>query len=450
MKETLFDIKSESMLDKKVVLSVSQLSSSLKSEIEDKFSGIKVKGEISGIKRHSSGHVYFALKDDNSVIDAICWRGTVSKHQLKLEEGLEIIASGRVTTYPGRSKYQIIVENFMPTGQGALLKLLEERKERLRCAGYFDASNKKQLPKFPKKIGVITSETGAVIKDILHRLEERYPCDVLLWPAAVQGVGCAEKISEAIVGMNELDPSIRPDVLIVARGGGSLEDLWAFNEEIIIEAVHHSEIPIISAIGHETDTTLIDYVSDKRAPTPTAAAEIATPVNSDLLYEVSGLHSRLHRSAVQMLREYIEKYKSFARFVKHPNFLIEEKEQRLDEWTDRLDSAFKSITESNGRNLENLSKRLRFPSHKIDAGINLLENLNSRITRSIEQILSAKIENFNNFSHRLLQSSYDKTLEKGFCYMSVDNVAISSSKNVPFDKKMNIVFHDGEVVVKRD
>ncbi|MEQ8194724.1 MAG: exodeoxyribonuclease VII large subunit, partial [Rhodospirillales bacterium] len=257
------------------VLSVSELSQALKREVEETFSYVRVRGEISGFKRAASGHVYLALKDENAVLDGVCWRGTAGKLAIQPEDGMEVIAIGRLTTYPARSKYQIVIDQMELAGEGALLKLLEERRKKLAAEGLFAEERKQELPYLPGIIGIVTSPTGAVIRDILHRLSDRFPRRVLLWPVLVQGKGAAEQIAAAIHGFNAFkkdDPNApRPDLIIVARGGGSLEDLWAFNEEIVVRAAAASAIPLISAVGHETDTTLIDYASDRRAPTPTAA-----------------------------------------------------------------------------------------------------------------------------------------------------------------------------------
>ena len=277
--------------------SVSELSSALKRTVEDAFPYVRVRGEISGYRGpHGSGHAYFALKDENAKLDAVCFKGVFQKLRVKPQEGMEVIAIGRITTYPGKSGYQIIIENIEPAGVGALLALLEERKKKLMAEGVFDPARKKAIPYLPQTIGIITSPTGAVIRDILHRLSDRFPRRVLLWPVTVQGDKAAAEIAMAIEGFNNLPldgPYPRPDVLIVARGGGSIEDLWAFNEEIVVRAAASSAIPLISAVGHETDTTLIDFASDRRAPTPTAAAEMAVPVRLDLLRECQGLAARL-------------------------------------------------------------------------------------------------------------------------------------------------------------
>src|SRR5215467_7916563 len=266
-------------------LTVSELSTALKRTIEDAYGYVRVRGELGNVKYHSSGHVYLDLKDDKACLAGVIWRSAVQRIKLKLEAGLEVVVTGRITTYPGQSKYQIVIETLAPAGLGALMALVEERKKKLAAEGLFDAARKQPIPFLPDVIGVITSPTGAVIRDILHRLSDRFPRHVIVWPVKVQGDGSAEQVTAAIRGFNALPSGgriRRPDLLIVARGGGSIEDLWSFNEEIVVRAAADSMIPLISAVGHETDVTLIDFVSDKRAPTPTAAAEIAVPVKSEL------------------------------------------------------------------------------------------------------------------------------------------------------------------------
>src|ERR1043165_7891553 len=275
---------------------VSELSAALKRTVDDSYGYVRVRGEISGYKGpHGSGHVYFALKDERAKIDGVIWKMTFARMRLKPEEGMEVVVTGRLTTYPNRSSYQIIVETLAPAGVGALMALLEERKKKLAAEGLFDEARKQLIPYLPEVIGVITSPTGAVIRDILHRLSDRFPRHVLVWPVRVQGDGSAEEVAAAIRGFNALPEGgrmPRPDLIIVARGGGSLEDLWSFNEEIVVRAAADSMIPLISAVGHETDFTLIDFASDRRAPTPTAAAEMAVPVRVDLLSQIDSLARR--------------------------------------------------------------------------------------------------------------------------------------------------------------
>src|SRR6516165_9174513 len=285
-------------------LTVTELSANLKRTVEETYSYVKVRGEISGYRGpHPSGHAYFSLKDEGARIDAIIWKMTFQRMRIRPEEGLEVVATGRLTTFPGRSTYQIVIETLAPAGVGALMALLEQRKRQLAAEGLFSETRKKPLPYLPAVIGVGTSPTGAVIRDILHRLADRFLPHVVVWPVRVQGDGAADEIAAAIRGFNAITgdgPVPRPDVLIVARGGGSIEDLWSFNEEIVVRAAAESRIPLVSAVGHETDTTLIDYVADIRAPTPTAAAELVAPVRAQLIGTVAGLSGRLRSGALRL------------------------------------------------------------------------------------------------------------------------------------------------------
>src|SRR6202166_1267801 len=313
---------------------VSELSLALKRSIEGGFGQVRVRGEISGFKRVGSGHCYFALKDSDAVIDAVCWRMTAIRLAIKPEDGMEVVCSGRLTTYPGRSKYQIIIETIELAGIGALLRLLEERRQRLAAEGLFAAERKRKIPFLPQVIGIVTSPTGAVIRDILHRLADRFPRHVLLWPVAVQGEGAAAQIAAAIDGFNRIGaagPVPRPDLIIVARGGGSLEDLMAFNEEIVVRAAAGSAIPLISAVGHETDTTLIDFASDMRAPTPTAAAELAVPVLADLDAQLADLGRRARNCFDKGLSDRRRHLTQLARVLPRPEQLFASSRQRLDQ-----------------------------------------------------------------------------------------------------------------------
>jgi len=292
--------------------SVSEISFAIKESLEENFGYVKIRGEVSGLSKPTSGHIYLKLKDEKAIINAIIWRSAVNKIGFVPEDGLEVVCSGRLTTgfsdrYPGRSDYSVIVDSLMPAGEGALMALLEKRKKEFSNEGLFDEVHKKQIPKFPQTIGVITSPTGAVIQDILNRVNDRYPCNILLWPVPVQGEDAAPLVSEAIEGFNSLSLKKEfnpPDVIIIARGGGSIEDLWPFNEEIVVRSVFKSSIPVISAIGHETDTTLVDYVSDLRAPTPTAAAELSTPDKKDLLSNIEEYQLTLNTSLNSFLENY--------------------------------------------------------------------------------------------------------------------------------------------------
>jgi exodeoxyribonuclease VII large subunit len=322
--------------------SVSELSSALKRTIEGAFDHVRVRGEISGFKRHGSGHCYFTLKDDAACIDAVIWRGQAAGLRFNPEDGIEVIATGRLTTYPARSRYQIVVERLELAGQGALMALLDRRRQALAAEGLFDPGRKKTLPFAPRLIGVVTSPTGAVIRDILHRLEDRFPCRVILWPVPVQGEGAASKIAAAVQGFNALGRGLPvPDLLIVARGGGSIEDLWAFNEEEVVRAVAASKIPVISAVGHETDTSLCDFAADVRAPTPTAAAELAVPVRSELLAMVRELGQRTERCAHRYYDRAGELLQTCLRHWPEREALLAPQQQGLDELAERLPRALR-------------------------------------------------------------------------------------------------------------
>jgi exodeoxyribonuclease VII large subunit len=313
---------------------VSELSGALKRTLEDAFGHVRLRGEISGYRGpHSSGHAYFCLKDRDARIDAVVWKSAFSRMRFKPQEGLEVVAIGRITTFPGKSTYQIVVEQLEPAGIGALMALLEERRRRLTAEGLFAEARKRRPPFLPRVIGVVTSPTGAVIRDILHRLEDRFPRHVLLWPVRVQGETCADEVAAAIRGFGALSPEgtiPRPDVLIVARGGGSLEDLWGFNEEAVVRAASESPIPLISAVGHETDWTLIDHAADLRAPTPTGAAEMAVPVRAELVVQVGGIARRTGEAMLRVVESRRTELRSASRALPTPEALVGIKRQRLD------------------------------------------------------------------------------------------------------------------------
>ncbi len=345
--------------------SVSELARAIRGLLEGEFGRVRVRGEITGFKRAGSGHLYFRLKDQDAVLDAVCWRGAAGRLNVAPQDGLEVIATGKITGYPGRSTYQIVIEQMEMAGEGALLKLLEDRRKALAAEGLFAAERKRPLPFLPAVIGVVTSPTGAVIRDILHRLRDRFPRRVLVWPVAVQGDAAAPQVAAAIRGFNALkpgDPALpRPDVLIVARGGGSLEDLWAFNEEIVVRAAAESEIPLISAVGHETDTTLIDHAADRRAPTPTAAAELAVPVVSELLMRIADLDRRLLGGAVRGLEERHLRLQGAARGLPAPADLVEQAAQRVDDQAERLALTLRGYLVNAAQNVRASAARLRHP-----------------------------------------------------------------------------------------
>lgn len=344
--------------------SVSEISAVLKRTVEDRFGHVRLRGELSGVKRAASGHLYCALKDDKAVIDGVMWRGSTARLPFRPEDGLEVVATGKLTTYPGRSKYQIVIDTMELAGEGALLALLEKTKARLEAEGLFAASRKRPLPFIPRRIGVVTSPTGAVIRDILHRLADRFPSDVLVWPVMVQGKGAAEQVAAAVRGFAELPEHgdlARPDLLIVARGGGSIEDLWSFNEEIVVRAVAESPIPTICAVGHETDTTLADFAADRRAPTPTAAAEMAVPVLADLAGFIGDLAHRQRRCAMRPVTLGRERLAARAERLPDLKTLLQPQAQKLDDLAERLRRGLKDRAAHARERLQSDSARLSVP-----------------------------------------------------------------------------------------
>ncbi|WP_407822151.1 exodeoxyribonuclease VII large subunit [Sphingomonas arvum] len=354
-------------------LTVGELAGAVKRAVETGFGRVRVRGEISGWKRHSSGHCYFTLKDDSACIDAVVWRTSAVGLAFRPEDGAEVIATGKMTTYPGRSKYQIVVDRMELAGEGALMALLDKRRRVLAAEGLFDASRKRRLPFLPRVIGVVTSPTGAVIRDILHRLEDRCPTHVVVWPVPVQGEGAAGKIAAAIRGFAELSP--RPELLIVARGGGSIEDLWAFNEEEVVRAAAASPIPLISAVGHETDTTLIDHAADLRAPTPTAAAELAVPVRAELAAQLDELMARKRRCLAKRADDARERLALTSCRWPEPAALLGPRRQRLDEVGDRLPRALGARTHKAEAAMNLVTPRLRRELLELK-----LERLGERLT----------------------------------------------------------------------
>ncbi len=324
--------------DNAAPLTVSEISQALKRTVEDRFGHVRLRGELSGVKRAASGHMYCALKDDKAVIDGVMWRGNAARLSFAPEDGLEVVASGKLTTYPGRSKYQIVIDRLEVAGEGALLALLEKNRARFAAEGLFDADRKRALPFLPRTIGVVTSPTGAVIRDILHRLADRFPSHVVVWPVLVQGQGSADQVAAAVRGFDAMDAErpARPDLLIVARGGGSVEDLWGFNEESVVRAIAECSIPTISAVGHETDTTLADHAADRRAPTPTAAAEIAVPVRAELAATLLDLAARKRRAIYRPIELGRERLSMRARRMPKLDALLQPQAQRLDDAVDRL------------------------------------------------------------------------------------------------------------------
>ena len=357
--------------DNAVPLSVSELSNALKRTVEQGFAHVRVRGEVSGFKRAASGHVYMTLKDADAAIDAVMWKGQAVRIPFRAEDGLDVIATGRLTTYPGRSKYQIVVESLELAGEGALLALLEKTRQRLAAEGLFAAERKQRLPRMPRVIGVVTSPTGAVIRDILHRLADRFPTRVIVWPVLVQGQGAAQQVAAAIAGFDALPPGgpvPRPDLVIVARGGGSIEDLWAFNEEIVVRAAAACSIPLISAVGHETDTTRIDFAADQRAPTPTAAAEMAVPVRAELMALLDDLGARAARGWANQAGQRRERLDGAAARLPALDRLVAPQRQRLDDWGERLPQALRLAIARAAQRLSAAGAALRpaLVTHRLD------------------------------------------------------------------------------------
>jgi len=430
------------------VFSVSEISQAIKRALEGNFEWVRVRGEISGFKRAASGHLYMSLKDEGAVLDAVCWRGGAARLGLMPEDGMEVIASGRVTSYPGRSKYQIVIERLELAGEGALLKLLEERKRKLAAEGLFAEARKRPPPYLPEVLGVVTSPTGAVIRDILHRLADRFPRRVLVWPVLVQGEGAAAQIAAAIRGFNALPaagPVPRPDVLIVARGGGSLEDLWAFNEEAVVRAAAESKIPLISAVGHETDVTLIDFAADRRAPTPSAAAEMAVPVRAELRAAIADSDRRLRAAARRALEQRRVWVEGLARGLPEPRRLVEDKAQRLDDRVERLHNALAGGLRQRAERVRDLGARLPHPRRQIGLARERLEGPAGRFAALVARprAVRDKAQALAALERVLRGVSYQRTLARGFAVVRDPGGVISSARGVSAGLALDIEFADG-------
>ena len=441
--------------------SVSELSFALKRELEGAFPRVRVRGEISQPSFPRSGHAYFRLKDENAVLDGVCWKGTLPRLGIKIEEGMEVIATGKITTYAGSSRYQIIIDRMELAGEGALLKLLEDRRKKLAAEGLFDADRKRPLPFLPEVIGVVTSPSGAVIRDILHRLADRFPCRVLVWPVTVQGEKAAGEVAAAIVGFNRLPEKgpgergvPRPDILIVARGGGSLEDLWAFNEEIVVRAAAESKIPLISAVGHETDTTLIDFASDRRAPTPTAAAEMAVPVRADLLAEVMDYGQRTMACMTRALREATTELAGLARGLGDPRRLIEEYQQRLDVADERLRAGPRRVIEvkqqliaAEARALKGAGERFKSDAlQKYERAFERLEQHGDRLKRHGAELLQNGRRQVDQLAKLLESYSFHSVLTRGFALVrDQDGHPVLAAAGTKAGDVLGIEFADGKI-----
>lgn len=428
-------------------LSITELSAALKRAVEDRFGYVRLRGELSGVKRAASGHMYCSLKDEKAVIDGVMWKGTAARLNFRPEDGLEVVASGKITTYPGRSKYQIVIERMEIAGEGALLALLEKSRARLQAEGLFAEERKRRLPFAPKVIGVVTSPTGAVIRDILHRLADRFPSHVLVWPVLVQGQGAAEQVAAAVRGFGALygNKIPRPDLLIVARGGGSIEDLWAFNEEIVVRAIAESPIPVISAVGHETDTTLADFAADRRAPTPTAAAEMAVPVLRDLAAMLDEMALRQRKSARRPLELGRERLAARAERLPSPERLLQGQVQQLDEASERLR---RGLMDRAAKGREQLAE-LRFSPAPLrrslrEAGARLAAN---RLDPAIVMRQLAERQRQLTALARLAGTLHpDRPLERGYAMvLDRSGKAITSAKAARSEPMLDVKFADGVV-----
>ena len=476
--------------------SVSEISGAVKKAIEGGFSHVRVRGEVGRVSRPASGHIYMDLKDDRSVLAGVIWKGRAQGLATRPEEGMEVIATGKLTTFPGQSKYQMIIEDVAPAGAGALMAMLEKRKAQLASEGLFDPERKKELPYLPEVIGVVTSPSGAVIRDILHRLQDRFPRKVLVWPVAVQGQRCAPEVANAIRGFNAMTPGgalPRPDLIIVARGGGSLEDLWGFNEEIVARAAVASDIPLISAVGHETDTTLIDFVSDMRAPTPTAAAEMAVPVRLDLMAWVDQQGARLSASLSNGLSQRQQRLRDLSRGLPQKDSLLDGPRQRFDTWAERLPVALRQavarkelalsrasgalrpsvlrgrLDRANDRlqnaarglnadvvardiarksdRLTQVARRLRSDviSRDITRKLDRLDAMTARLAARAQSDQAARLARLDGLDRLRETLGYQATLERGYAVVRADGAVVTSAQAAKKAASLEIQFADGRL-----
>lgn len=463
--------------------SVTELSGALKRTLEDSFAQVRVRGELGKVTVHSSGHVYLDLKDDKSILSSVIWRGQAARLRFRPEMGLEVIATGKITTFAGQSRYQLIIENLEPAGEGALLAQLEERKRRLAAQGLFDEARKQLLPFLPERVGVITSPTGAVIRDILHRLADRFPRHVLLWPVRVQGETCAEEVAAAIAGFNALPETgdlRRPDVLIVARGGGSVEDLWGFNDERVVRAAAESFIPLVSAVGHETDWTLLDLAADQRAPTPTGAAEMIVPVRADLAARVRDFAYRLQASVTRLQVRRRSDFQALARAMPQAADVVGALRQRLDLAGSRLGAGLTRLAQRQRQHLSKVQQRLQrhAPVARLGTARARLEGLGQRLLaaqsaqiRSEKQalidrrqrigvlagrqqqamtvLLARRTDRLGHLAQLLVGFSYQGVLARGFALVLDDSGApVKSAQGVAQERAYELRFADGNARVK--
>lgn len=429
--------------------SVSELAGELRRTIETAFDHVRVRGELGRVTIARSGHMYADIKDDKAVLNTVMWKGSVQRLPFKPEEGLEVVAEGRLSIYPGRSNYQMIADFMRPAGAGALMALLEERKKKFAAEGLFDDRHKKPLPYLPQTVGVVTSPTGAVIRDILHRIRERFPVRVILWPALVQGDSAAAQIEAGIRGFNAMTGAGRPDVLIVGRGGGSIEDLWPFNEENVVRAAFESEIPLISAVGHETDTTLIDYVADARAPTPTGAAEIAVPVRRDLMVSIGEFGQSLSHALNRLIRHDRDRLRA-ARLPRLET-LIAQKRQSVDYLENSLRNGLAGAIKSKRIELTRTEARFRTEPLRIDARRkrDQLVDIAGRARPAITRLVARDTDRLASQAKLLETLSYQATLDRGFAIVKDASGAIVRSRaNVSPGDALTITLRDGDVDAK--
>jgi len=455
--------------------SVSEISGVVKRVIEGEFGHVRVRGELGRVSRPRSGHVYLDLKDDRAVLSGVIWKGVASRLSVQPEEGMEVVATGRLTTFAGQSRYQLIVEDMVPAGAGALMAMLEKRRKALAAEGLFAAERKRALPYLPEVIGVVTSPSGAVIRDILHRLRDRFPRRVLIWPVAVQGERCAPEVARAIRGFNALAPGgslPRPDLIIVARGGGSVEDLWGFNEEIVVRAAAESAVPLISAVGHETDTTLIDHAADRRAPTPTAAAELAVPVRRDLLATLEGQGARLVQAQGLALAQREQRLRDLARALPRPVTLVEGPRQRLDTWGERLPAALTasvqmrrvSLSERAGalrpsllrraldgerRRLAGTAARLNLGalSREIDRKRRDLDAVSARLSEAGTRQIRGLRERLEALDRLRETLGYKATLRRGYAVVRGDGAVVTTREAAAEAQALEVEFADGRLAL---
>ena len=432
--------------------SVSEISGAVKRTLEDRFGRVRVRGEVGRVFRAKSGHLYYDIKDDRSVLACTTWKGQVSSLSVLPEEGLEVIATGRLSAFGQQSKYNLNVDEIAVAGEGALMAMLEKRRKALAAEGLFDEGRKTPLPYLPEIIGVVTSPQGAVIRDILHRLRDRFPRKVLVWPVAVQGAASAPEVARAIAGFNELTPGgslPRPDLIIVARGGGSVEDLWGFNEEVVVRAAAHSDIPLISAVGHETDTTLIDLAADRRAPTPTAAAEMAVPVRLELLAWIEAQGARLSQGVARGQDRRRQRLADVARALPRPESLLREAEQRLDAQAEALPRALTSVVARRGAELARIAGGLR-PQTLMGRVANeraALERLSGRLAPAMERLVAARWDRLRAAARLNETLSYRATLERGYAVVRGDGDVLTTAAAAGKAASLEIEFADGTLPV---